>query len=111
MPKGKTRDVYDDLLDYYLALRQPVPNLKEAKEIVKLRFTEEEARVALNLPGWLKGGLTSKRTTLIPWISRTSAPDLITKTVLGVRNALRPVPCRLSPNTLPPGENPRKKTR
>jgi Pyruvate/2-oxoacid:ferredoxin oxidoreductase delta subunit len=60
MAEAKQRDVYDDLLDYYLAQRQAVPNLKESKELVKVRFTEEEARVAMNLPSWYKGGLTSK---------------------------------------------------
>ncbi|MBI4596083.1 MAG: 4Fe-4S binding protein [Candidatus Tectomicrobia bacterium] len=59
MSENKPIDIYDDLLDYYLALRQPVPNFKEVKEIVKLRFTEKEAQVALNLPHWYKPGLTS----------------------------------------------------
>jgi Pyruvate/2-oxoacid:ferredoxin oxidoreductase delta subunit len=62
MAEAKQRDVYDDLLDYYVALRQPVPNLKESKELVKARFSEEEARVAMNLPSWYKGGVASRET-------------------------------------------------
>ncbi len=61
MAEAKQKDVYDDLLDYYLAQRQTVPNLKESKELVKVRFSEEEAKAAMQLPSWYKpGGISSK---------------------------------------------------
>ena len=60
MGNTKTKDVYDELLDYYVSQHQNVPNLKEAKKLVKVRFTEEEARVALNLPTWYRRGIPAK---------------------------------------------------
>ena len=61
MPSTKVNDVYDDLLKYYISQGQPISNLKESKELVKVRFSEEEARAAMQLPSWYKpGGITSK---------------------------------------------------
>jgi len=60
MAKIKEKDVFDKLLDYYQSFREYIPNHREAKKIVEIRFTEEEAEIALKLPGWLKGGITSK---------------------------------------------------
>jgi hypothetical protein len=59
MAKSKPKDIYDELLEYYVSQRQSVLNLKEAKELVQVRFTQEEARVAMNLPSWYRGGVTS----------------------------------------------------
>ena len=60
MATVKEKDVYDDLLDHYVALGQPVRNLKESKELVKVRYTEEEAKVVMTLPHWYDAGITSK---------------------------------------------------
>jgi ferredoxin len=56
--KVNERDIYDDLKDYYISLRQPVPNFKQVRELLETIFSPEEAQLALLLPHLSQGGLT-----------------------------------------------------
>ena len=60
MAKDNKKDVYDELMEYYISLGQGAPNMKESKELLKARFTEKDARIAMMLPFWKEKGVTSK---------------------------------------------------